>query len=227
MKKEIMKEKRLYEELKEYCLAQGADLFGVADISKINSEFNLNKDFAKKFTSAVSLGVRLSRAVLSEIDKQPTKLYFYHYRSVNIFLDQLALKTSNFIETRDFLALPIPSSQVFDWNKQNGHVSHKKIGYLAGLGWVGRNNLLVNPKLGSRFRIVTILTDMKVPPNKPLKQNCGNCRLCLKICPAHAVKENPADFDHVKCYEKLKEFQRKRVAEQFVCGVCVKACLGT
>jgi epoxyqueuosine reductase QueG len=99
------------------------------------------------------------------------------------------------------------------------------IGQLAGLGWIGRNNLLVNPELGSRHRLVTILTDMPLVPGRPLDRDCGDCFACLQTCPAQAIKENEEDFDHWACFDKLKEF-RRQVVGQHICGVCVKACKG-
>ncbi|MFH0826865.1 MAG: hypothetical protein V1923_03135 [Candidatus Omnitrophota bacterium] len=221
-----MDKNKNYLNLKKFCQEQGADLFGVADISRIKKDFALSNELLDKFDRAVSLGVRLSMSVLSEISQAPTKLYFHHYRTVNNLLDQIALKTCNFIQKKGYLGLPIPASQILDWQKQSAHLSHKEIGYWAGLGWIGRSNLLIHKELGSQFRLVTILTDMPIAADKPLKKNCGECRLCIKICPAGAIKDDPEDFDHIRCFEKLKEFQRNRLVEQYICGVCIKACRG-
>jgi epoxyqueuosine reductase len=218
--------KKNYALLKKFCLAQGADLFGVAKIDKAKEDFVLSQELLEKFDKAVCLGVRLSASVLAEISLAPTKLYFHHYRTVNALLDQMALKTANFIQQKGFLSLPVPASQILDWQNQTAHLSHKQIGHLAGLGWMGRNNLLVNEKLGSQFRLVTILTNMSLTTDKPLKEDCGDCRFCVNICPAGAIKENPSDFDHIKCFEKLKEFQKQRLVDQYICGVCVHACQG-
>jgi epoxyqueuosine reductase len=204
----------------------GIDLFGIADISKIKNEFTLPKTLLEKLDKAVVLGIRLSRAILEEIQNHPTKLYFHHYRALNNFLDQAALRLTNIIQDRGFEALPIPASQILDWQNQKAHLSHKKIGYLAGLGWIGRNNLLVNKKLGSQMRLATILTNMPLKTDRPTKETCGSCCLCIGVCPAQAIKEDPADFDHIKCFEKLKEFQKLRLVDQYICGICVKACKG-
>lgn len=212
--------------IKKFLKNAGVNLFGVADISQIKEEFALPKQLLEKFDRAVSLGVRLSSSVLEEIKDQPTKLYFHHYRTLNVSLDQISLRLTNFIQDKGFFALPIPASQILDWQKQTAHLSHKKIGCLAGLGWVGRNNLLVNKKFGSQFRLATVLTNMPLKIDKPSKENCGHCRLCLEVCPAGSIKENPLDFDHLGCFEKLKEFQKKHIVEQYICGVCVNVCRG-
>ena len=215
-----------YAALKKFSQAQGIDLFGVADISKIKNEFRLSPKTLQDLDKAVCLGVMLSHAALSEIEDSPTKLYFHHYRTVNMFLDQAALKLCNFIQKKGYSALAIPASQIVDWEKQVAHLSHKKLGVLAGLGWIGRNNLLVTKQLGSQFRLTTILTNMPVKTDKPVKEDCGSCFLCVKICPAGAIKNDPAGFDHIKCFEKLKEFQKQRLVDQYICGVCVNVCKG-
>lgn len=221
-----MDKNKNYAYLKRFARSLGIDLFGVADISKIKNEFMLAGNLIKKFDRAIVLGIRLSRSILEEIEDHPTKLYFHHYRTLNAFLDQAALRLTNIIQNKGFLALSIPASQILDWQNQKAHLSHKKIGYLAGLGWIGRNNLLVNKTLGSQIRLVTILTNMSLKIDRPLKENCGSCRLCITVCPADAIKNEPSDFDHIRCFEKLKEFQKMRLVDQYICGICVKACKG-
>jgi len=215
-----------YTQLKEFCLGLGADLFGVADISKIKKEFNLSPSLVKGLDKAICIGVRLSGQVFGDITKEPTKLYFHHYRTANMFLDQLAFRAANWIQKNGFSALPIPASQIVDWNKQTAHLSHKKVGVLAGLGWIGRNNLLVNPQFGAQFRLATILTDLDIKKDKPIKKNCGSCYVCVKVCPAGAIQKKPEDFKHLLCFDKLKEFQKGNIVSQYICGVCVKACNG-
>lgn len=221
-----MDKNKSYLSLKKYCLSLGADLFGVADIKEAKRDFLLSEDSLNGLDRAICLGMRLAQGILREIHGAPTRLYFHHYRTLNALLDQAALKAAIFIQKKGFTAMPMPASQIVDWQNQKGHLSHKNIGYLAGLGWIGRNNLLVNKGLGSQLRIVTILTDMPLKTDKPLKTDCGSCLACLKLCPAQAIKEDPEDFNHIACFEKLKEFQRQKLVDQYICGVCVNACRG-
>jgi len=218
-----MKDKT-YEELKEFCFDQGADLFGVADISKIKSEFDLPLKLVKDLDKAVCIGVRLSSKVFDNIEDAPTKLYFHHYKTANFFLDQLGFRITNWIQRKSSLALPIGASQIVDWQKQTAHLSHRHIGELAGIGWIGRNNLLVSPKFGAQFRLATILTDLDIKLDKPLKDDCGNCSACIKACPVNAIGKSKKDFKFSLCFEKLKEFQKSNVVGQYICGICVRAC---
>jgi len=221
-----MDKNKNYSVLKKFCFDEGIDLFGVGDITKVRDEFKISPKVSQKLDKAICLGVMLSGAVLSEIDIVPTKLYFHHYKIVNSFLDHIALRLCNIIQKKGFLALAIPATQIIDWEKNIGHLSHRRLGVLAGLGWIGRNNLLVNETFGSQFRLTSILTNMPLKVDKLSKKDCGNCRLCVKICPSGAIYEDVEGFDHGKCFEKLKSFQAQRQVEQFVCGICVNVCKG-
>jgi len=222
----VNSEKENKERLKKYVFELGVSLFGIADITAVRDEFNLEKKLRGNFPRGISLGQRLINTVLEDIKDKPTPLYFHLYRQVNFFLDRAAFLLSSHIQDMGHKALPIPASQIIDWERQQAHLSHKKVGRLAGLGWLGRNNLLVNRDFGAQFRLVTVLTDMPLEPDQPLESDCGQCRRCLSCCPAAAIKEKKEDFDHKVCFEKLKEFRRSGIVSQFVCGVCVKACRG-
>ena len=213
-------------DLKAFALGLGFDLFGVADVTALRADFLLEPQTRDRFGLAVSLGKRLSDAVLDDIHDRPTPIYFHHYRQMNFFLDRGALLVADEIQKRGHRPLAIAASQIIDWEKQRAHVSHKHIGRAAGLGWLGRNNLLVNPELGAHFRLVTVLTDMPLVPAAPLDRDCGACRACAAACPAGAIKETLETFDHLACYETLRDFRKKGFTTQFICGICVRDCRG-
>ncbi|MGB4704125.1 MAG: hypothetical protein WBI18_03490 [Candidatus Saccharicenans sp.] len=216
-----------YESLKKFCLETlKVDLFGVADIRQAREDFSLSAGVAARYDFAISLGKEVLLSVLDEIKDAPTLLYFHHYRQLNAYLDRAALELASFISRQGYLALPVAASQVTDWKNQKAHLSHKKIGQLAGLGWIGRNNLLVNPVLGARFRLVTVLTNWPLRTDSPLPFSCDQCRRCLTVCPAGAIKEKPEEFDLLACFAKLKEFRDRGLVGQYICGICVKACYG-
>jgi epoxyqueuosine reductase QueG len=215
------------EQLKAFALAQGASLFGVADVSALRqSFFQLSSCAIGGMDRAVSMAYHLSDGVLEDLSDGPTKLYFFHYQRVNILLDELALKVAEFIQSRGRRALPIPASQIVDWQTQRAHVSHKHVAAQAGLGWIGRNNLLVTPRFGARVRLVSVLTDMPIKPDAALPWGCGECKACLQACPSHSIRERPEDFDHVGCHEQIKRMVKAAGINQNICGLCVKACSG-
>ena len=218
---------KTYAKLSDWFLEQGGSLFGVADIRPFKKDFlHLSGQSLDSFDSGISLAVRLSDAVLEEIEDRPTQLYFHHYRQANFFLDRVAFGLVQYIQSLGYRALPVPASQIIDWEGQKGHLSHKKVAKEAGLGWMGRNNLLVNPTYGARIRLVTVLTDIPLPHDHPLEDGCGECKKCLAVCPAGAIRERQEDFDHLKCFEQLRLFRKRDHIGQYICGVCVKACKG-
>ncbi len=216
-----------YLALKEWALAQGMTLVGIADLAPFREKaVQLSPALLTTFGSAISLAVRLSDAVLEDIDDRPTELYLHHYRQANFFLDRVAFGLALQIEQRGHRALPIPASQIINWERQQGHLSHKHAAVAAGLGWIGRNNLLVNPVHGARIRLATVLTSLPLQHDRPLERNCGSCRRCVALCPARAIRERPEEFAHRDCYEQLCLFRKRDHIAQHICGVCVKACSG-
>jgi len=216
-----------YEELKTFALREGATLFGVARTSDLGERhLSLAPQVAKGLEKAVSMAFHLSDRVLEDVVTGPTKLYFFHYQRVNVLLDELALRVTNFIQSRGWEGLPIPASQIIDWEKQTAHISHKHAAQKAGIGWIGRNNLLVTPEFGSRQRLITVLTDMPLRTDEPLPWGCRECRACVSSCPSGSIKENPEDFDHVGCYQQMKALVKAAGISQNICGLCVKACRG-
>ncbi|UCE28337.1 MAG: epoxyqueuosine reductase [Candidatus Coatesbacteria bacterium] len=204
------------EAIKALARSAGAALFGVALLRDTGEDFG-------GCSRAVSLGAVLSSGVLDTIEDSPTKIYAYHYRTINTFLDQIATRVVSYIEQAGFKSLHIPASQIVDWENLAGRVSHKEIARRAGLGFIGRNNLLVTPRFGAAVRLVSVLTDMPLAEGSPIDGDCGECRACVSVCPAGAVGETAEHFDLEKCKEKLLWF-KKHVVGHHICGVCVRAC---
>ena len=215
------------EKIKALCRQGGCSLFGVLDLHSFKKEeFLLPSSLRDKLSYGISIGFHLSDAILEEIENQPTPLYFHHYQRVNILLDTIGLIVTSAIQDLEHQAVPIPASQIVDWKIQKGHLSHKHVAQAAGLGWIGRNNLLVNEKFGSRIRLITVLTDLPLMISSPSIKDCGSCLDCLSVCPAGAIKVRQEEFDHLRCYEQLRTFAKTLHFSHNICGVCVKACRG-
>lgn len=69
---------------------------------------------------------------------------------------------------------------------------HKTIAVLGGLGWIGKDNLLVTKEYGSAINLCSVLTDAPVKSisHIPMKSRCGACKICQTICPAKVIKGN-------------------------------------
>ena len=102
----------------------------------------------------------------------------------------------------------------------------------CGLGWIGKNTLLINKAAGSFFVIGVLLTDLILDPDMPEKDHCGTCDKCLKACPTGALVE-PHKLDPERCiaYHTLEnkadlpETLRDRFNDRiYGCDICQDAC---
>ena len=70
----------------------------------------------------------------------------------------------------------------------NAPLNERFLARLAGLGFIGKNGFLISPKFGSFVFLAHIITDMDIPPDKPLSITCKDCRKCISSCPTGSVK---------------------------------------
>jgi len=220
--------------LKRRARAWGASLVGVADLERLRGIETEPTDLFTGFMRAVSVAVRLSDPVLDQIVDRPTPLYAQHYQKVNALLDELALRISLAVQKAGGRALPVPASQILDSERLTSYVSHKAVAVAAGIGWQGKSLLVVSPEHGPRLRLVTVLTDLPLTPDEPLKNRCGGCTACTDACPAKAIRGAKTE-SHYESREEALHFDRCRtlVLEEFpklphitggICGVCVSVC---
>jgi epoxyqueuosine reductase len=208
---------------------EGAVLFGVADLRGIRLEAISAAEGEVSLaglSTGISFGRRLSDVVVDGVTDHPTRTYQYHYRQVNLLLDRIGLLVASHLDRLGARTFPVPASQILDWTTYRGHISHKAVARLAGLGWIGRSNLLVNPLHGARVRYCTVLTDLALPYDGPLEGDCGPCRRCVAACPGGAIAEDVTGFNLAKCVETIDLIRQKENIGSRVCGICVRACTG-
>lgn len=94
----------------------------------------------------------------------------------NIFVINYFYYGAGFIDKKGYRALPLPAAERIDDERICASFSHKMGASLSGLGWIGKNCLLVTPEHGPRVRWTTILTDAPLEPTGNLQeQKCGRC----------------------------------------------------
>lgn len=86
----------------------------------------------------------------------------------------------------------------------NNPLDEKALAYNCGLGFFGKNNLLINPEYGSYFNIGIILTDAVIESDNIIKESCENCNLCIKNCPSGALN-NKGILSSQKCLSYLTQ----------------------
>ncbi len=201
-------------------------VYGHCSLSNSDKEkILLSRDIVNLVNSAIVFGIPLSGSVIMNLEDGPDLLYLHHYRQANYLLDRISFGLATIAEDCGYMAVPIPASQIVDWKNQRAYVSHKHFALLSGLGWFGRNNLIVNSVYRSRLRFATVLTSIRFETEpKILGFHCGSCRKCIEMCPAGAITETPEGFNHIACFEKIKELTRQKNISQYICGMCIKAC---
>ena len=218
----FMYEKELEKILKE----AGADLVGFSSLGENRSPEH------PEYGYAVTIVRKLSRAVIKTINGAPTMEYFQHYRATNARLDSIALDAVSFIENAGYLALPVAASQSTPDKKDEyrGIFPHKTGAVLSGLGFIGKNGLLIT-EYGSAVRLASVLTNMPLSAQKEIKPClCGDCQICKNACPAGAITgelyvngaERSTIFDAKKCSEHMKTY--KNIGRGAVCGICISVC---
>jgi epoxyqueuosine reductase len=102
----------------------------------------------------------------------------------------------------------------------------------AGLGWLGKNGLLLNKQMGSFFFIAELIVDLELEYDAPVTDHCGNCTLCIEACPTEAIVQ-PGVVDGSKCISyytiELKpehEIDSKKDFQgwAFGCDICQDVC---
>jgi epoxyqueuosine reductase len=101
----------------------------------------------------------------------------------------------------------------------------------AGVGFYGKNTLVITRRHGSWVVLGTLVTDVAIEPSAPLALDCGSCRLCVDACPTHALDE-PGVLDSTRCLsywtqspEPIPEEYREALEDRvYGCDICQDVC---
>ena len=108
----------------------------------------------------------------------------------------------------------------------------RDLAYQGGLGWIGKNNLLIHPRDGSFFALTSIFTDLELEPDSLVADHCGSCTACLDACPTHAL-DGPYNIVIERCLSARSISIDGPVPEVYVdtqaghlsgCDICQDVC---
>ena len=103
----------------------------------------------------------------------------------------------------------------------------------AGLGWIGKNTMLITPQKGSYFFLCEMIVDFDLKYDSPIDDYCGTCTKCIDACPTNAIHQDGYLMDGSKCISYLTielksdiptEFSGKMDDNIFGCDICQQVC---
>ena len=195
---------RLDIEIKNALFEKGVDIVRFVDISE------LPRKQTKGFTKAIVFGIALSKKFI--LDK---------YNDLPAEHDDFAEKEHKCDELSNWLAKYIKQKKYrvlqkigFNGKTKSSRLPHKTIARLAGIGYIGKNNLLITEEYGCAFVIGIAITNAPVSTGKYdlLPSKCGDCDACKIICPTNAIYGN----------EWTQNGGRDKVIDVFKCECCLK-----
>lgn len=211
-------------------------VFGFADLrGLIHPQYS-------HYQFGISIGKRLDNSIIDNLLEGPTIEYYNYYCHVNKELADLSKKIQQDLTDNkiDSIAIePTISRQSKNYYKYlrslTYEISHKMVATRAGLGWIGKSDLLISTRFGPRLRLVTILLadNPGITGNPVNKSRCGKCNICVEKCPAHAANgglwnikvHRDEFFNAFKCRETCGELARRKLnVDERICGLCISVC---
>ena len=97
--------------------------------------------------------------------------------------------------------------------------SHRVAAELAGIGWRGKNELIINPRYSCAIRLSSVITSLPLERTLPLEMDCGNCQACSNACSFLRLKDKLTNYR-----EQCMHYMDSLGVLSGVCGKCIKAC---
>ena len=153
------------------------------------------------------------------VDKNAWNIYAKEYHRLNGFLNNIS---RNLADLLDGIFVPatvegIVVQSVEEYFKKT--VSHRVVAEEAGLGWRGKNELIVNDRFSCALRFASVIVDTPLIHGGKVKLNCGECEACLSVCPILKNKDRLENYR-----ESCRKYIVQLGLEGQVCGKCIKAC---
>ncbi len=165
----------------------------------------------------------------SEADTDdPERAIFARYARNDDYHDVMTPRLRNLLTSLQGLNPQIDGKVYVD----TGPVLEREVARLAGLGWFGKNTMLINTRRGSYFLLGELILNIELPNDRPAGGGCGTCIKCIDACPTGAIVE-PFKLDARRCISYLtielkgpilEELQTKLGNRIFGCDICQEVC---
>jgi len=205
-------------EVKTYIKDQGADLVGIAeaDCFEANPRRRGPRFIMPEAKSVVVIAQRMITGSLeSPSDMATSVLGMALYEELHL----LSLRLARYLEQHGYRAAIVPPYSPVEMSEDTkgftGDVSLRHAAVGAGLGVLGRNNLLVTPEFGPRVRIGAVVSTVELDPDVPLTENfCEDCGACISACPVDALSE-PGKTRTGRCARQALPYGLSKVIDYF------------
>jgi epoxyqueuosine reductase QueG len=215
-------------EIKKISFSLGAEKCGIASADRFREApdgFHPT-DIYERCKSVIVFLIQMPTEIILASNPVP---YSHTASLIYSKLDKLGLEFCKLIQESDNHAVPVPSDVPYIyWDEMNcrgmGILSLRHAAYLAGLGILGRNNLLINPDLGNMVYIGAVLTDIELEPD-PVNVDFScppKCRICLESCPQKALDGSTVNQ---KLCREISGVKNKRKFDIYGCNVCRRVCV--
>ncbi|MBI5057131.1 MAG: epoxyqueuosine reductase [Nitrospirae bacterium] len=202
----------IHEALRNELINAGADIVGFSDL----------KGIPKGDISHLQNGISI--AVIKNLNQGTISLLTRLQKKAAMILKKEGYK---------YFSIPPDSDRVKGSfiSKLYPLFTHKIAATSAGLGWIGRNGLLINPDHGPRLSLATVLTDAPLQAGAPVEfSRCGECTLCVDFCPSKAI--TGSDWSRSKPFVELvildncrsHKKKSRAVTDKPNCGLCINIC---
>ncbi|CAH2213483.1 4Fe-4S dicluster domain-containing protein [Tepidibacter aestuarii] len=165
----------------------GANFVKAIDISMLSANENGG------YSVALLIGIVMEPSYIFRLSKE-NMIDYSEFTEKENCADRLAEWTADFIIEKGYKAFAQSERNLelhgfYDETTKTTPLPHKKIAILAGLGWIGKNNLLVTHEYGSALCMCSVLTNAPfLTENRPIMMpKCGECTVCKDICPTGAI----------------------------------------
>ncbi|GFZ30011.1 iron-sulfur-binding protein [Clostridium zeae] len=190
---------------------RGANFVKTVDISRLPEKENMGYD------TAILIGILLSPEFILGLSKEtiavPSEFWEKEHRA-----QELAEWVADFIVGKGYKAFAQSDGNLingyFEEATKTSVLPHKKIAILSGLGWIGKNNLLIAEEYGCAFCMCTVLTNasLSIENKKVIMPKCGGCTVCKDICPVNVI--------HGTTWEP--NMNRDLIVDVYHCKCCLK-----
>lgn len=190
---------QLEEKIISVLTQQKADFIRFVDVSGFSIKQN------RGLPNAILFGIALPRLYLQEVAKVPdyvknmieqNKMESDELYLTELKTDSISNQMAEKLVSEGFNAYAhsddnLIATGVFDGIYEETPLPHKTIAVLSGIGWIGKNNLLVTPEYGSALCLGVVLTDAPLNTSRQeiVENKCGKCNRCINICQENALQD--------------------------------------